>query len=271
VAFKDLSIAEMVSLFSPWATDPKAKAEFVKVPDLAGIHSHVVRAYDGVLSARPPDATTSPELQALFAQEDEVDGRHDRLARAIAGGIEVQKNLANAATPPDTERAAACEAADAKLFPNGMGFINSSYRAESGNTARAAKVCVEDAELVAFLKSIPTKKGETLFAVTERWIAEGAMLGKLEDKKDKLLAKLAAAPAPKPAAVQQARNFFIRTATRILDVLADSTAPAADVDPIRNRLVDAAEKAGKRAAAARGPAAPPVVSTPAAPTGKTTA
>ena len=183
MAFKDLAIAEMVALFSPWVNDKAEKAAFVAIPETAGLYKQVERAYAGVVAAKPTPVVDSPELAAAREAADAADDAHDNLARGVACGLDSQRYLALGLTPPDVERAKACEEASAKLFPQGMGFISSSYRAESGNTERVAIVLEGDAALGAFLKTIPTKKGGTLLEVATLWLEAGATLGKLEDTK----------------------------------------------------------------------------------------
>ncbi len=248
MAFKDVALAEMVSLFSPWVNDKAEKAAFLAVPETAGLHAQVERAYAGVVAAKPALVATSPDLTALYAEEDAVDTQHDHLARSVGFALDSHRSLCLGAAPPDVDRAQACEDAGARLFPDGMGFITSSYRAESGNAERAAKALKEHPEVGALLKSIPTKKGSTLLDTANLWLAAGAALGQLENLKDKLQAKLAASPAASKAVVASARNQWIRVANRIVDVLDDSDAPAEAVLAIRGKLRKAAAKAGSKAA-----------------------
>src|SRR4051794_17592315 len=100
MAFKDLSTAEMVNLFSPWVNEKTTRAEFASIEELSGLVGQVERAYRGVLAVAAP-ATTSPEVSALSEEEIRVDGQHDSLARAIALALQSQRARALGAEPID--------------------------------------------------------------------------------------------------------------------------------------------------------------------------
>jgi len=270
MAFNDLDIAEMVSLFSPIVNNAAVKAQFVSIPEVAGLHKQVAKAYEGVLSVRPADSTTDPELQSIIDQEKVVDYRHDRLARSVALFIEAQRERALGENPPNQERGAECDAAFATVLPDGTSIIIASYRAEAGNAQRIERVLgqPEGKDAVAVLKSIPVKKGESALDTVALWIEAGAELDKLETRKAARLAALELAPAPTQRAIQGARSQWITTASLIVQTLAISDAPEDKKNAVRHPLVDAAGRAGKRSG--RHSATPQGEPAPAAPAGAPT-
>lgn len=264
MAFNDLDNNEMASLFSPIVNDPAVKKQFLSIKEIAGLHEQVDEAYQAILAVQPPDVSTDPLLTQIALSQKPIDYRHDRVARVSALALEMQRERALAEDPPNQERADACDAVFAALFPEGTGIINASYRAESGNTERIAKHLAGDqgAATKALLKSIPVDKKETLLDVVGQWIELGAALGKLEVEKAARAAELESEPAPAARVVQQARSQWISLATTLLDILRVSKAPTAVKNAIGHPLSSAATKAGKRAggkgtpAGAAAPAAP---------------
>jgi len=248
MAFNDLDVAEMVSLFSPIVNSAAVKAQFLSIPEVAGLHKQVGKAYEGVLSVRSPDATGDAELQRIIEKEKVVDYRHDRLTRSVALFLEAQRERALGENPPDEERAAECDAAVTTILPEGTGIIIASYRAEAGNTQRIERQLAEPEgkDAVTVLKSIPVKKGESVLDTVKLWIEAGAELDKLENRKAARLAALQSAPAPAQRVVQAARSQWITTASLVVQALAVSDAPEELKNAIRHPLVDAAERAGKR-------------------------
>ena len=277
MAFNDLDTTEMVSLFSPLVNMEEAKAQFLSIREVAGLHHQVVKAYQGVLSVRPGDEDGDPELRIIAEQQKVVDYRHDRLARSVALFLEGQRERALGENPPDQARAAECDAASTTILPDGTGIIIATYRAEAGNTERIERLLGEQEgkEAVAVLESVPVKKGESALDTVKLWIDAGAELDRLENRKAARLAVLQSAPAPTLRAVQGARSQWITTASLLVQNLAVSEASEELKNAVRHPLLDAAEKASKRgarrAAAPQGEptAGAPVVATPApiAPTG----
>jgi hypothetical protein len=251
VAYNDLDNNEMASLFSPIVKNPDVKKQFLSIKEVAGFHDQVEEAYQAILAVKPPDESTDEQLKQITAKQKPLDYRHDRLARVIGLTLEAQRDLALSAETPDEERAEACDTVFNAIFPDGMGIINASYLAESGNTERV-QTLLESADgpaIKAVLKTIHVDKKTTLLDVVGTWIELGAALGELEVKKGARLAELASVPAVPPRVVQQARSQWIAIATIVGSALAVSKAPLALKNAIGHPLKNAAAKAGKRGAA----------------------
>jgi hypothetical protein len=239
---------EMVGISGPWATDAKRKAVFLSIPEIAALHSKVVEIQAELLSAERATAEVSPELKKIIKAETEVDAVHDPLVRAVSSGL-----LA------DRDQSLKAEEVQARLFPNGMSIINASFLAESGNTARVAKLLEEEPDVAAFLKTIPVRGKGTLLDTTHRWIAAGAQLGKLERQREEQAAKEATQPVGK-AGMNALRARWIRLVSQVLSNLELSDAPAEAIELIRGPVQMASDRAGKRyegAATEASPAAEP--------------
>lgn len=268
MAYKDLDINEMVSLFSPYVNEQATKQKFLSIPELAGLHSKVAAAYEAVVSVRPIEEVNDPALAEISAQQRIMDNRHDRLARCLALALEARRERALAETPPDDATAAGCVDALAVLLPEGTGITNMSYRAEAGNTERLERLLAEpgSAGTKALLKTIPIKKGETALDTVVLWIQAGAELGKLETKKAARLAALQTQAAPPLRVIQAARSQWIKVAALVVQVADVSDAPAEVKAAVVHPLVTAADRAGQRGAR-RGSAKPEAPPAPAAPSG----
>lgn len=247
---KHLNIAEMVALFAPWVSNETRKALFLSIPEIAPFHAKVIDAHKAVLAVRPATAGLSPDIRALTERALVVDARHDHLAREVALALECHREHALALDPPDRDRAAICDQAYAKLFPDGLHIINASLLAESGNTARVAQLMNDEPVIPQLLKTIPAPGGTSLHDVVLRWIAVGAQLEEVEHKREEVLAKEATTPVTK-ATQQAARSQWFRVASQVLSSLELSDAPAEAVETIRGPIVRASDRAGKRYASGK--------------------
>ena len=267
MAFNDLDLNQMVSLFSAYVNDAELKKQFLSIPELAGLFPRVVSAYQGVLSVRPTELVNDPETVALSTTQKGVDNRHDRLGRATLLFLQAQRERALAEDPPNEERASALTATIDTLFPDGGSIFLASYRAESGNTERVERLLEspEGAEAKAALKSIPVQKGETALDTVQLWISAGDELGKLENKKTARAAALQSAAPPAQRVVQQARSQWIKVAGLIVANAEVSDAPAATVSAVTHSLLSAAAGAGGRGARKGSPEQPPAPAEPASP------
>ncbi|MEO7594418.1 MAG: hypothetical protein ABI134_24610 [Byssovorax sp.] len=242
---KHLNIHEMVGIVAPWANDAKRKAQFLSIPEIAALHPKITQIHAELLSAQPASAEVSTALQKIIDSATAVDTVHDPLARAVWSGIEADRNLSLAASPPDPERARQAEEVQAKLFPGGMSIINASLLAESGNTARVAKLLEDEPATAAFLKAIPVRGKTTLLDTAQRWIAAGAQLGKLEREREAQEAKELTQPLGK-AGMNALRARWIRLVSQVLANLELSDAAAESIEVIRGPVLKASERAGKR-------------------------
>lgn len=269
MAYKDLDMNEMVSLFSPFVNDAAAKKQFLLIPEIAGLHPRVTAAYEAVVSVRPAEDTDDPQLLEIIAAQKIADNRHDHLARCIALVLEARQERALAESPPDEATVAACSGAIAAVLPGGTGITNASYLAESGNTQRLERLLAEpdSAGTKTLLKSIPVKKGETALDTVTVWIQAGAELGQLETTKAARLAVLDGAPSLPQRVIQGARSQWIKVASLIVQTLDISDAPAELRAAVAHPLTSAADRAGLRAVRRsagkpEAPAAPPAPAGP---------
>ena len=242
---KHLNIHEMVGIVAPWATDAKRKGLFLSIPEVSALHPKITQIHAELLSAKPASAEVSPTLQKIIDAAAAADAVHDPLARAVWSGIEADRNLSLAASPPDPARAGQAEEVQAKLFPNGMSIINASLLAESGNTARVARLLEDEPETAAFLEGIPVRGKTTLLDTAQRWIAAGDRLGALEREREAQEAKDLTQPLGK-AGMNALRARWIRLVSQVLANLELSEAAAESIEVIRGPVLKASERAGKR-------------------------
>ena len=163
----------------------------------------------------------------------------------MSSGIQADRDHSLAADPPDLARAKQAEEVQGKLFPNGMSIINASLLAESGNTARVAKLLDDEPDIGVFLKSIPVRGKTTLLEMTSRWIASGTKLGKLDREREEQEAKEATEPLGK-AGMNALRARWIRLVSQVLSNLELSDAPAESIEVLRGPVLKASDRAGKR-------------------------
>jgi len=253
---KHLNIDEMVALIEPWVDKTRLQPTFLSIPEVAPLHGKVMQAWEVTLAVRPK-LSTSPELAALDAEAQVVDTRHDSFARGVSFTLEAHAAFALAADPPDPARASHCREVAAKLFPAGLSIVNASWLAESGNTARVARLIQkEDPTIAQLLTALPGHdKSTTLLDTVEAWIATGSRLAELEHARTALLAK-EATKTVNAATVQTARAQWFRVVSLVLSALEITDAPAEAVEAIRGPVLRASERAEKRYAKTDGPTAP---------------
>ncbi|MDI3291278.1 hypothetical protein [Polyangium sp. 15x6] len=243
---KHLNVDEMVAIIAPWVDESKRKSVFLAIPEIAPLHGKVLKAYEAVISI-PQTKGTPTALSSILEEETLVDARHDHLARAISLSLDARAELYLAGQPPDFARAARARDVSRKLFPTGLAIVNASLLAESGNTARVARLVREEEPWMNdFLAEIPAgAPPHTLKDVVDAWIAAGARLAELENARTELLAK----EATKPEGVlspQAARSLWLRVVSQVLSNLELSEAPAEYIEAIRRPVLRAAERAERR-------------------------
>ncbi|WP_437593084.1 hypothetical protein [Sorangium sp. So ce1000] len=247
---KHLMIEEMVALVAPWIEDAQRRRLFLSIPEIAGLHDKVVEVHGAVLAVRPSKASVSAGMTSLNDELVTADERHDHLAKAVSYGIDAHREHCLAEEPPDVGRAEACDRAQASLFPTGLAIIKASPTAESGNTARIARLLDEEPSIAAFLKVIPAPGKTTLLHTVQRWIASGKELSTIERRRDALAAKEKTAPVVN-ATILAARNQWLRVVSAVLSNLEISSAPAEAIETIRGPILKASERAGRRYASGR--------------------
>lgn len=242
---KHLSIIEMAQLIKPWVTKTKRKAAFVSIPEIAGLHAKVTQIHAELVAAQPAEASPSAELRAVIEQADAADVSHDALARATHGGLVAERGYALATRPPAVERARKVDDAIAKLFPEGLAIVNASHLAEAGNTARVGELLEREPAIAELLASIPVHGFGELSVVTQRWLAAGKQLAKLEEQREDLEADQVTSPLGKEAQ-NRLRARWIRLVSQVLSLLELSDADPRDVARIRGPILKASARAGKR-------------------------
>lgn len=241
---KHLTLEEMVALLSPWVSKTKRRETFLSINEIAPLHPAVVEAHAAVLAVRPADTSRTPALRKLDEKAARIDDRHDNLARATNYNLQAERAHCLAAETPDTDRAALCDRILAQLFPDGLAVLNTSYLAESGNTARVAKLLADEPEIGTFLKSIPVRGKKNLADTVAEWIGTGRELEVVEHEREEHLSKQAV-PASK-ATIQAARSQWFRVVTLILNNLELSKAAPEAIEAIRGPVLRASDRAGKR-------------------------
>lgn len=242
---KHLSINEMVSLTAPWLDNATRKAAFLSIPEIAGLYPKIAPLQAELRKAQPVAREPSPALQAIIAAALGADGVHDALARAVSSGIVADRDLAMADKPPSLARARQSERVRSTLFPQGLSIINASHLAESGNTARVDTLLDEQPEIAEYLEAIPVQKAGTLLVVTQRWIASGKKLAKLEQEREELEAE-EATEAPTREAINRLRARWIQLVSKVLSLLDLSDASPKAIASIRGPVRKASARAASR-------------------------
>ncbi|WP_437839598.1 hypothetical protein [Sorangium sp. So ce1153] len=242
---KHLMIEEMVALVAPWVENAQRRRLFLSIPEIAGLHDKVVEVHAAVVAVRPSKTSASARMTALNEELARVDERHDHLAKAVSYGIDAHREHCLAEDPPDTGRAAICDQVEARLFPSGLAIIKASPTAESGNTARIARLLDEEPSIAEFLKTIPAPGKRTLLHTAQRWIASGQEISAIEHQRDELAAKEKTAPVVN-ATILAARNQWLRVVSAVLSNLEISNAPADAVETIRGPVLKGSDRAGRR-------------------------
>jgi hypothetical protein len=244
VAVKHIDPLEMIQLTGTWE-DPasEARAAILAVPDLVPLFGRMHVAHVGLADAMQPAQTAA--VKAIIAEQATLDLRHDTVIRGIWYFLGALGDLLGGA------QAVALIALRDKLIPDGLSSTQKTYRAESGQAAQLSGRLTP--EIKAELDSIkvgPASASVSLLDFVNEWIAAGAKLGELEDKKVALLT-----PPEKSAAqtLIDAKNLWIRTMNALV-----ANAELAGVDDATMQLVFgplwAAEKAADKKARGKGSA-----------------
>jgi hypothetical protein len=242
---KHLSIIEMAQLVRPWVTPTKRRAVFLSIPAISGLHPMFVQIHGELVAARPAESKASAQLRAVIAEAEEVDVRHDALARATHFGLVAERGYALASKPPALARARQVDEALAKLFPSGLAIVNASLLAESGNTARIVKLLEREPGLEELLASIPVHGFGDLAVVVRRWLATGKKLARLEETREDLEADQATTPLGREA-ITRLRARWIRLVSQVLALLDLSDADPTAVARIRGPILKASARAARR-------------------------
>lgn len=260
MAMKHLEPSEMAGLTAAWVGAHRPLLQ--GIPQVASWLPQLDEAHARVVKAQPTSTTElDAEIAGIVAQELVIDLRHDDLVRYTSLVLEAEQCLCRASEPARLERAALCERALATLLPRGLLIINALYVAEAGNAARTRELLASEVWLRELLASIPTTGGGTLLSVVESWCSLGEQLGKLEEQKAAVQARMTSVPQPPRAEMLAARNGWLAIVNMILNSLEMVEGHQQAIETLRAPVLRTAEVAGKRHAQRddSAPVAPPVV------------
>lgn len=239
---KHLSQVEMLGLTASWVNEHREL--FMSIPEIAALHPHVTTTHTSLLAALSTEGTKSPDLQGIAERAAEMDEVHDALVRAISGSVEADRLHCLASSPPDAERAALAQKVSSLLFPQGLAIVNASLLAASGNTERVAARLEHESDLQLYLESIPVREG-TLMDLTMRWLETGRKLGELERARIAMVASQAT-PARESVRLNRLRAEWTQIVALVLSNLRISKAEPAVIATIRQPVLEASERAGRR-------------------------
>jgi hypothetical protein len=241
MAYRNLTIAEMVSTTTPWVTPGHPERDVLRRLSLtAPLLPEVDAAHGDVVYTHTATVELSKLLAGLTAEATIVDGDHDGWARAIdsvfAGLIH-----ANLTSTGDASLVANLRALRDKLFPLGMRIVTASYREEAGQgELTAARLTAEDRALLA---GIRVAEGSLLDWVNT-WIKKALRLGEIEDLR---AIKSSKEPQPSPADAVRARHHWIRVVKAVMLMLELAGREDAEVQDIIDRVREIERQADRRA------------------------
>jgi hypothetical protein len=238
---RDLQIGEMISVSASWL-DPEHKPTFLSIPEIAPLVGRLEAMHASLVAARE-SAFADAELRVLSERADNLDDRHDNLARALYYLLMAAQYHALGQGSPDESRADAVERAMIALFPNALNAVIASYQAEAGNAEQLENLA--KGELAPLLSSIHIEKNVTAVDIASAIGVVGKQLGMIEHQKTQ-----AAAAAEKKslgaAEIKQRMRAWASLAETLLGNLEHSSAAPESIEAIRAPLVAAAEKASAR-------------------------
>jgi hypothetical protein len=200
MAFKRLSVDEMLKLSLPWVSPgEEANIAILKNPLLAALFPHLQVAHVGVYSV-----TTRAENQKawrLSEQACDLDARHDELVRGIHGSLTMLAQTTDLAEEYLRLRDL--------VLPEGLVHTNKTYREESVHAAiTAARI---DGSTRACLRAINFNE-QNLDDLVSAWLATAKKLGELEEER----ARLSPTSAALAAEINMARLRWIRTVNTLV-------------------------------------------------------
>ena len=202
--WKRFSDETRLRLAANWL-EGKHHARLASIPKTAVHLGDLGAVRDAILAARK-SPSTGPLVKKLADNRTKAtaaDRRHDRKARGSAGHLQ---NLAELCDDP--EEARSYLALHDRLYPRGLSITLLSYEEEAGN---AIVVRAElDPATRAELKRIKTTKDRNLDQDVQDWLAAADELGRLEEERRHLEARIAEAGDPRPMDAVAAQNRWIK-------------------------------------------------------------
>lgn len=240
VALRNLTIEEMVHLSTPWLDPSGSRKLLAGYARTAPLLDDIAAAHEALLAAQPRAVAHDKELTELLAQEENLDLRHDRLARGSALLLEAMAELSD-------DRGAFLHARDL-LLPDGLAVINRNFAAEAGAAALTRRRLQETPEVAALLEKTPAGPDRKLAEVVNEWLETGRKLGELEVQRIQLEQKSPASPAATSAQRALARNQWGRAVHAMLNLIAlDPSPPDAIQTAVLVPVREAEARADQRA------------------------
>jgi hypothetical protein len=245
ISVRDLEMGEMISLTGRWVEEHKAK--FLSIPEVKELFPHVEAHHKALVAARDT-AAVEAILQSLSDLADRLDNRHDHLIRALYFLLRAYAHFMRAADPAKDAEADETDRAEGVLLPGGLGIVIKSYQTEAGNAAQLANTARE--QFKTLLETIHLTSDISALDIAGMIGDVGQKLGGTEQAK----ADAKVDPANVIITAAEARRRMRQwadTVETVLSNLALSKAPQADIDLLRQAVLDAVDKAVARRRARR--------------------
>ena len=200
MAFKRLSVDEMLKLSLPWVTPgEEANLALLKNPLFAALFPHLQVAHVGVYSV----STRAENQKAwrLCEQACDLDARHDELVRGIHGSLTLLAQT--------TELSEEYLRLRDLLLPEGLAHTNKTYREESVHAAMVAARL--DPSTRSCLRAI-NLNDQNLDDLVSAWFTTARKLGEVEEERT----HLSPASATLAAEINMARLRWIRTVNSLV-------------------------------------------------------
>ena len=234
---RDLQIGEMISISTMWIG--AQKTTFQAIPEIAPHFARVETVHHSLIDARD-GASADATLADLTAQAEVLDDRHDHLLRGFHFLMLAARSFELGHDGGDSAKAKSIVRASKALLPDQLRAVQASYQAEAGNAQQLETLASN--EFATLLGSIHITKDTTALDMTHEIGTVGKALGNVEHQRS-----LAAAQLEKDAMtrgeVRRRMREWARVAEAILTNLDIASAPVAQIDAIRQPLLDAVDKA----------------------------
>lgn len=189
-------------------------------------------------------AGTVEELVNILTEElGDLNRTHDRKARGIYLALEAAELLS-----PEEDRGRAIAKCRKRLFPEGRGIVQRTYREQAG-IAKRVKAHMDD-DMRQLLGEF-VFGGQPLLEVVDRWLETAITIGRRQGERARLRSN-ERDDAVTPAAIREARNRWIRAVENLHRSFEFCGLDDEDKTLILANIREAADKAYKRANASNG-------------------
>lgn len=252
MAMRDLSIGQMLQVSKGWLETDDAKI-LRSIEQVSGWLKSLRTAHGNL---QKQDATRSAAVGVLAkvsAEQERVDGTHDRLLRGmwhVLTGLEMLAPELKVAT-------GAFASLQTQLFPSGLSMTMASYPDEAAQSDLARKRLSDESKALLDVAIGPRTFGD----LVDAWLNAAKTIGKLEDERNAIVGATAEAKS-QSVNLRDARNGWMKVVNLIqqnLEALDDK-----DLAPhVRTRLLATLrhyeERAAKGVATVDEPAPAPAV------------